>query len=102
GDETTGLAINYFTAVPVIARLRSVAWHYDIEFAPVALFQTDDTRISYGARIGTTVGISALYTTGIIPWAGISFAYEYYVESGGRPEAHFIRGGFRAGLSWDP
>lgn len=102
GDETTGLAVNYFTAVPLIARLRDVAWHYDIELAPVALWLTDDTRISYGARIGTTVGISALYTSGIIPWAGVSAAYEYYVESGGRPAAHFIRGGFRAGLSWDP
>lgn len=102
GDETTGLVVNYFTAVPVVARLRQVAWHYDIELAPVALFQTDDLRISYGARVGTTVGISALYTTGVIPWAGVSLAYEHYVESGGRPAAHFIRGGFRAGLSWDP
>jgi hypothetical protein len=102
GDETTGLVVNYFTAAPVIARVHDVAWHYDIELAPVALFQTDDTRISYGARVGTTVGISALYTTGVIPWAGVSLAYEYYVDSGGRPEAHFIRGGFRAGLSWDP
>lgn len=102
GDETTGLVVNYFTAAPVVARLRGVAWHYDVELAPVALFQTDDTRISYGARVGTTVGISALYTTGFIPWAGVSLAYEHYVESGGRPEAHFIRGGFRAGLSWDP
>lgn len=102
GDETTGLVVNYFTAVPVVARLRHVAWHYDIELAPVALFQTDDLRVSYGARVGTTVGISALYTSGFIPWAGVSLAYEHYVESGGRPEAHFIRGGFRAGLSWDP
>lgn len=102
GDETTGLVVNYFTAVPVVARLRNVAWHYDIELAPVALFQTDDLRVSYGARLGTTVGLSALYTTGVIPWAGVSVAYEYYLESGGRPQAHFIRGGFRAGLSWDP
>ncbi|HEY6722417.1 MAG TPA: hypothetical protein VI197_00260 [Polyangiaceae bacterium] len=102
GDETTGLVVNYFTAAPVVARLRDVSWHYDIELAPVALFQTDDLRVSYGARLGTTVGLSALYTTGVIPWAGVSVAYEYYVESGGRPAAHFIRGGFRAGLSWDP
>lgn len=102
GDETTGLVVNYFTAVPVVARLRNVAWHYDVELAPVALFQTDDLRVSYGARLGTTVGLSALYTTGVIPWAGVSLAYEYYLESGGRPQAHFIRGGFRAGLSWDP
>lgn len=102
GDETTGLAVNYFCAVPVIARLRHVAWHYDIELAPVALFQTDDTRVSYGARVGTTAGISALYTTGFLPWAGASLAYEYYLESGGRPVAHFIRFGLRAGLSWDP
>lgn len=102
GDGTTGLAVNYFMAAPVVARVRDVAWHYDLELAPVALFLTDDTRISYGARVGTTVGISALHTSGFIPWAGVSVAYEYYVESGGRPEAHFIRGGFRAGLSWDP
>jgi len=102
GDETTGLAVNYFMAAPVVARVHDVAWHYDLELAPVALFLTDDTRISYGARVGTTVGISALRTSGFIPWAGVSVAYEYYLESGGRPEAHFIRSGFRAGLSWDP
>lgn len=102
GDETTGLAVNYFCAAPVIARLRQISWHYDVELAPVALFQTDDTRVSYGVRVGTTAGISALYTTGFIPWAGASLAYEYYLESGGRPVAHFIRFGLRAGLSWDP
>ncbi len=102
GEQTTGVAVNYFPALPVIARIRGTSWHYDIEVAPVALFQTDDTRVSYGARFGTTIGLSALYTTGFIPWAGASLAYEYYFSSGGRPEAHFIRSGFRAGISWDP
>jgi hypothetical protein len=102
GDETTGLVVNYFTALPLVARLHDVAWHYDFELAPVALFETDDTDISWGGRVGVAVGINALYTSGFIPWAGVSMAYEYYVESGGRPEAHFIRGGFKAGISWDP
>ncbi len=102
GEETTGVTIHYFPALPLIVRIRDVAWHYDVETAAVALFQGDDTNVSYGARVAATVGLSALYTSGFIPWAGVSIAYEYYLESGGRPDAHFIRGGFRAGVSWDP
>ena len=102
GDETTGVTINYFPALPLIVRIRDVAWHYDIETAALGLFQSDNTNVSYGARIAGTVGLSALYTSGFIPWAGVSLAYEYHLESGGRSQAHFIRGGFRAGVSWDP
>jgi hypothetical protein len=29
-------------------------------------------------------------------------AYEHYFEGGGREPTHFIRGGLRIGLPWDP
>jgi hypothetical protein len=98
----TEFVINYFPAIPVMLRFHDVAWHYDIEAGPVGLFQADDARISYGARVGFAVGIFALRVRGVLPWVGLATAYDHYFPSGGRPRAHFIRGGFRAGAVWDP
>ena len=102
GAATTEFVVNYFPALPFVIRLRDVNWHYDIEMGPVGLFQADNTRISYGARIGTAIAVSALRTRNLIPWAGIAATYEYYFAGGGRPYAHFLRGGLRVGVNWDP
>jgi len=100
--DPTEFVINYFPALPVVVRFHHVAWHYDVEVAPVALFQADDGDFSYGGRLAFAAGVFALRTRGVLPWAGAALAYEHYVESGGRPAAHFIRGGLRVGLVWDP
>ncbi len=102
GVEPTELVINYFPALPVIVRLHHIAWHYDFEAAPVALFQADAGDFSYGARLGFAAGVFALRTQGVLPWAGAGLAYEHYFESGGRPRAEFLRGGLRVGVVWDP
>jgi hypothetical protein len=98
----TELVINYFPAIPVLVRFHDGGWHYDIETAPVGLFQADDSSLSLGARIGGAIGIKALRTRGVLPWAGLAIAYEHYFPSGGRERAHFLRGGLRVGLMWDP
>jgi hypothetical protein len=100
--DPTEFVINYFPALPIILRLHDVAWHYDFELAPVAIFQADDGDFSFGGRAGFSMGLFALRTRGVLPWAGAAIAYEHYVESGGRPAAHFIRGGLRVGVVWDP
>ncbi|MFW5740540.1 MAG: hypothetical protein ACOC1F_09260, partial [Myxococcota bacterium] len=46
--DPTEFAINYFPAVPVIVRLHQSNFHYDLELAPVGLFQASDTSVSYG------------------------------------------------------
>jgi hypothetical protein len=79
-----------------------VAWHYDFEVAPVALFQADDGNISFGGRVGFAIGVFALRTRNVLPWVGAGIAYEHYFESGGRAPAEFLRGGLRAGAVWDP
>lgn len=98
----TELVINYVPALPVIVRFHEISWHYDVEVAPVALFQADDTAVSYGGRVGAGFGVKALRTRGVLPWAGLAVAYEHYLASGGRPQAHLLRGGLRIGLMWDP
>jgi hypothetical protein len=98
----TEFVINYFPAIPVMVRFHDVAWHYDVEAGPIGLFQADDANLSYGARVGFAVGIFALKVRGVLPWVGAATAYDHYVPSGGRPRAHFIRAGFRAGVVWDP
>jgi hypothetical protein len=82
--------------------VHDVAWHYDFETAPLALFQADNGSFSFGARGAFGIGISALRTRGVIPWGGAHVAYEYYVPSGGRAAQHFLRGGLRVGFVWDP
>lgn len=101
GAPETEFVVNYFPAIPIVLRFRDVNWRYDLELGPVGLFQADNTRLSYGARIGTTIGLLARRTRNLIPWAGIAGTYEYYFESGGRPAAHFLRGGLRVGVIWD-
>lgn len=101
-NDTSKFVLNYFPAVPVVVRLRGTMWHADVEAAAVSLLQGDNTNLSYGGRLGVGIGISALRTRFIIPWAGIGIAYEYFVESGGRPAASFLRGGVRLGFQWAP
>ncbi len=98
----TQFAINYLSALPVIARLHSRAWNVDLEAAPVALFQAGNTSLSYGARGGVTVGISALRLRGVLPWVGLGVAAEYHFGNAARPEALYLRGGLRVGGVWDP
>jgi hypothetical protein len=102
GGEQTEFVINYFPAVPLVLRARDIDWHYDLELGPVALFQADNTGLSYGGRLGLTVGVFALRAQGVIPWGGLAGSYEYYVEGAARPAAHFFRGGLRLGIIWDP
>lgn len=94
------LVINYFPALPVVFRMHDRTWHYDVEVAPVALFQADDTRRSYGVRFGLGGGVQARRSRGFIPWAGLVLAYEHYFE-GARPSMTFLRGGLRVGAVWN-
>lgn len=97
---TGSFVINYFPALPLILRMHDRTYHYDVEIAPVVLFQADDTRFSYGVRFGLGGGVQGKRTRGLLPWAGIAFAYEAYFP-GARPQMTFLRGGLRVGLVWN-
>jgi hypothetical protein len=99
--EPTEFVVNYFPAIPLIFRLHDVAWHYDLELAPVALFQADNSKPSFGFRTGLGAGVAGLLTRGVIPWAGAVLAYERYFSNSARPAADFLRGGVRVGVIWD-
>ncbi len=101
-SDASRFIINYFPAVPLVFRTRHLTFHYDLEIAPVALFQADNTDLSWGGRIGGTFAFTALRRRNVLPWAGLAVAYEHYLPGGGREAAHFIRGGLRIGLPWDP
>jgi hypothetical protein len=92
--------INYFPALPFVLRMHDRTYHYDVEIAPMALFQGDDTRFSWGMRFGIGGGVQSRRTRGLIPWAGIAFAYETYFP-GARPQMSFLRGGLRVGIVWN-
>lgn len=101
-SNASEFVINYFPAIPFVLRSRQLTWHYDIEAAPVALFEADNTRLSFGARIGGAFAFTALRRRNVLPWAGLAVSYEYYFDGGGRGPIHFFRGGLRIGLPWDP
>lgn len=101
-SNASELVINYFPAVPLVLRSRQLTWHYELEVAPVALFEADNTRLSYGARIGGAFAFTALRHRNVLPWAGLALSYEHYFDGGGRGPIHFFRGGLRIGLPWDP
>jgi hypothetical protein len=101
GVEPTEFVVNYFPAIPVILRLHNVSWHYDLELAPVSLFQADNARFSFGFRTGVGVGLAGLLLRGVIPWAGAVLSYEHYFHNGRRDSADFLRGGVRVGVIWD-
>ena len=100
--DASQFIINYFPALPVVLRTHHRTWHYDLELAPVALFQADNTRLSYGFRAGGGVGFSALRRHNFLPWAGLAVSYEHYFAGGGRSQAEFIRSDLRVGFMWDP
>ncbi len=101
-SNASEFVINYFPAVPLVFRSRQLTWQYELEAAPVALFEADNTRLSYGARIGGAFAFTALRRRNVLPWAGLAVSYEYYFEGGGREPTHFFRGGLRIGLPWEP
>lgn len=94
---TESFVINYFPAFPLMLRVWDHTWHWDFEIAPVALFQADDFRLSWGFRVGGAVGVTARRNRGVIPWAGIQAGFESYAV-GARPAMQFVRGGLRVGL----
>ncbi len=97
---TTDFVINYFPALPVMLRVWDHTWHWDFELAPVALFQADDFRLSFGMRIGGAVGVMARRSRGVLPWAGLQMGFETY-PNGPRPPMQFFRGGLRVGIVWN-
>jgi hypothetical protein len=101
-SNASEFVINYFPAVPLLVRTRYLTWHYDVEVAPVALFEADNTRLSWGARVGGAFAFTALRRRNVLPWAGLAVSYEHYFEGGGREPTHFFRGGVRIGLPWEP
>jgi hypothetical protein len=101
-SNASEFVINYFPALPLVLRSRQLTWHYELEAAPVALFEADNTRLSYGARIGGAFAFTALRHRNVLPWAGLALSYEYYFDGGGRGPIHFFRGGLRIGLPWEP
>jgi hypothetical protein len=94
--------IFFFPAVPLVLRMHQLTWQWEVEAAPVALFQADDTRLSFGGRVAGAFGFKAFRHRNVLSSAGLAVAYEYYPRGGGRAPAHFIRGGLRVGFSWDP
>lgn len=97
---TQNFVINYFPAVPIMLRVWDHTWHWDFEVAPVALFQADDFRISFGMRVGGAVGVMARRSRGVLPWAGVQLGFETY-PGGARPPTQFLRGGLRVGVIWN-
>jgi hypothetical protein len=101
-SDAEPFALKYTAAVPLVLRLRRVNWLYDFELAPTALLETEDTRISWGARVGFMLGLTTLRVRDFLPWAGVAVTAEHFVASGGREAGQVVRAGIRIGFRWLP
>jgi hypothetical protein len=59
-EESASLVVNFFPAVPLVFRVHDGNWHHDVETGVTALWQEDDSRLSYGVRGGVSAGLKAL------------------------------------------
>lgn len=101
-SDTDQFTINYIFGAPLVLRRRELNWLYDLELAPMAQFEPDDLRVSWGARLGAGAGVAVLRTRDFLPWAGFALALEHYFEGAGRPARQALRGGIRVGIRWLP
>lgn len=101
GEETTQFPLQFQLAAPLVLRHHLLTFHHDLELAPLFFFTEDDTRLSYGVRMGGLLGLSTFRIRGIIPWAGLGLAFEYLFKSAYRPQVAALKGGARAGFDWD-
>jgi hypothetical protein len=97
----TKVPITFVAAVPFVIRRGAHSWRYDLELAPIAYFDQEDTRVSWGGRVGFLVGASAVRIRRIIPWAGLGIAVEGLFPTAWRAPFQTLKGGLRIGFDWD-
>ena len=100
-EGSTNFPLQFVGAVPLVVRIRSVTWHYDIEAAPLGFFTTDEGEVSFGLRGGFLVGVSTIRIRGIMPWFGLGANVEYIFPTDTRGGLTLLKGGARVGFDWD-
>jgi hypothetical protein len=100
-EVSTNFPLQFVGAVPVVVRLRSVTWHYDMEAAPLGFYTKAEGEVSFGVRGGFLVGVSTLRIRGIMPWFGVGANVEYIFPTDARGGLTLLKGGARVGFDWD-
>jgi hypothetical protein len=101
GAPASEFQVRYSAAIPVVLRWTSINWQYEVETAPVFLFDDADFRVSYGLRASVGVGVhSHRRQQGFIPWGGLSVGLDHFFE-GVRPTTELLHIGFRAGFTFN-
>jgi hypothetical protein len=97
GAPASEFQVRYSTALPVIMRWTKINWQYELETAPVFLFDDTDFRVSYGLRAAAGIGVHSHRRQGVLPWGGLSLGIDHFFE-GVRPTTELLHVGFRAGF----
>jgi len=100
-DAGTEFPLSFVVAAPLVFRHRFLTWHHDLEVAPIFHFTDDDKDLSYGARVGTLLGIARPRIRNIKPWAGLATSLEFVFANDTRPAIGAFRAGLRIGFDWD-
>jgi hypothetical protein len=100
-EVSTNFPLQFVGATPIVVRLRSVTWHYDIEAAPLGFYTQTEGEVSFGLRGGFLVGVSTLRIRGIMPWFGVGANVEYIFPTDVRGGLTLLKGGARVGFDWD-
>ncbi len=96
------VVVHYIPSASFAVRYRNVGWLYELELAPAALFDSESFRLSWGGRVGVTIGVGVLRTLDFLPWAGVAITAEHFEAGGGRPVTQYINAGLRFGFRWLP
>jgi len=97
---TEDVNLDFYTAVPLVFRHRSMIWHQDIEVAGVAFGAPWNGTPRFAARVGGLIGLTYTRIGILQPWGGLKLSGEYAPKTSTDAAMTTIRIGFRFGINF--
>ncbi|TAK32441.1 MAG: hypothetical protein EPO40_02660 [Myxococcaceae bacterium] len=102
GGADRALSASVSGAVPVLLRFQNATRLFDVELAATGRFFGQESSVQPGVRLSFGYGFTTLRVSDLMPFALLSFGYEYQPADGTLPASHTLRLGTRVGADWAP
>ncbi|MFI5307383.1 MAG: hypothetical protein ACHQ53_08535, partial [Polyangiales bacterium] len=99
GREVTS---TFTAAIPVLLRLSRFSRLFDIELAPVMRFDPGQSALPPGGRVELGVGLSAMRSSSLMPYAMLYLGYEHHPHTPTRDADNTVQVGTRLSVDWAP
>ncbi len=98
--EAEEVDLDFYAAIPVVLRHRTLLWHQDLDMAMVAhgAFWKESPR--FAVRLGGLFGLTYSRIGAVQPWGGLKMSAEYAPKLGHAHEMLTIRVGLRFGVDF--